>query len=717
MKFIYVAITVIFFIFFVANTNAQTFYRVTHTTGTVTAGGIPVTVVPINSPTSGLFANCSESGPYGIGRAPGLPNNSGYSFRFASPVGKIKFQLEALDSAETIEVYINGSFYNLSGATITPLTCAPTWPMPIVSGGVLTTLVSLLVDAYGMVELNPGFPVDTIRIMKNGVIGLGVSHSFYFAKDTFVVLNQPFNDTSKCAGDSLYISYKTTSKFSSSNIFYAELSNASGSFSSPTIIGSFSSDTTGVIPCRIPLTAVGSGYRIRIRASLPYKLSLDNGKNISIGNIYPSSVNASSNTPVCQGNTLNLTSSSATSGTTYKWSGPNGFNSTAQNPNVSNAPLNSSGNYILTATYNGCSVKDTATVLINPVPSNPIANSNNPVCIGGTLNLTANSTSGANYSWTGPAGFTSSIQNPTIISLTPAQAGTYTVIAELNGCTSVASGSTTVSVVSGPSINIYPSPKDTICSGATLTLNANIANAGTGASFQWYKNGIVIGGATASKYVTNSVNNGDVFRCELIPSSGSACNTSINSISIPITVLPYLEPKVEISVTPDTNVWSGVMVTFTANHTDAGSKPGFQWKINNKNVIGAISNTWGATTLNDKDVIGCYVTSNYLCPLPKSVESNTLTIHVATSIENINNVEEVKIYPNPAKDRLYILCKNPKDIGYKIVDITGRIQKEGRIKSSNHIDISGLHDGTYTIKLNSVELKQTFIFYKISSQQ
>jgi hypothetical protein len=245
-----------------------------------------------------------------------------------------------------------------------------------------------------------------------------------------------------------------------------------------------------------------------------------------------------------------------------------------------------------------------------------------------------------------------------------------------------------------------------------LTLNANIANAGTGASFQWYKNGIVIGGATSSKYVTNNVSNGDVFRCELIPSSGSACNTSINSISIPITVLPYLQPKVDIVASPDTNVWPGVLVTFTANHTDAGNKPSFQWKLNNKDVIGAIGNTWGAATLNNNDIVSCDVTSNYLCPLPKSVESNTLTIHVATSIENINNVKEIKVYPNPAKDRLYISCKDLNDIEYKIVDITGRIQKEGRIESSNYIDIGGLHDGTYTIELNVIGLKQSFIFYK-----
>ncbi|MXN90924.1 hypothetical protein GR160_06755 [Flavobacterium sp. Sd200] len=49
--------------------------------------------------------------------------------------------------------------------------------------------------------------------------------------------------------------------------------------------------------------------------------------------------------------------------------------------------------------------------------------SNSPVCVGQTINLTAQG--GANYLWTGPDGFTSTQQNPTIPSATTLKAGTY----------------------------------------------------------------------------------------------------------------------------------------------------------------------------------------------------------------------------------------------------------------------------------------------------
>ncbi|TCC96935.1 beta strand repeat-containing protein [Pedobacter hiemivivus] len=61
------------------------------------------------------------------------------------------------------------------------------------------------------------------------------------------------------------------------------------------------------------------------------------------------------------------------------------------------------------------------------------AGSNSPVCAGTTLNLTATTVAGATYSWTGPNGFTSSLQNPGL-TFSAAYAGIYTVQATVAGC-------------------------------------------------------------------------------------------------------------------------------------------------------------------------------------------------------------------------------------------------------------------------------------------
>jgi hypothetical protein len=75
----------------------------------------------------------------------------------------------------------------------------------------------------------------------------------------------------------------------------------------------------------------------------------------------------------------------------------------------------------------------------NAFASGFTASSNSPVCQGGTLNLSATTVAGATYSWTGPNGFTSSTQNPVINNATLTAAGTYSMTATLNGCTSTAS--------------------------------------------------------------------------------------------------------------------------------------------------------------------------------------------------------------------------------------------------------------------------------------
>jgi hypothetical protein len=70
-------------------------------------------------------------------------------------------------------------------------------------------------------------------------------------------------------------------------------------------------------------------------------------------------------------------------------------------------------------------------------PSIPAAGSNGPVAEGQTLQLTASSSPGATYSWSGPNGFQSSLQNPTIPNASAADSGTYSVTASFGDCSSL----------------------------------------------------------------------------------------------------------------------------------------------------------------------------------------------------------------------------------------------------------------------------------------
>jgi hypothetical protein len=120
----------------------------------------------------------------------------------------------------------------------------------------------------------------------------------------------------------------------------------------------------------------------------------------------------------------------------------------------------------------------------NGQPPAPSAGSNGPICEGQTLNLTASSTApGAQYFWTGPNGFASTLQSPSIVNATTNASGTYSVTVVSGGCTSSAA---TVSV------NVYANPSapvagnnGPICEGQSLQLTASGPASGPNVVYQW----------------------------------------------------------------------------------------------------------------------------------------------------------------------------------------------------------------------------------------
>jgi len=86
-----------------------------------------------------------------------------------------------------------------------------------------------------------------------------------------------------------------------------------------------------------------------------------------------------------------------------------------------------------------------------------LASSNSPVCVGSTLNLYESGGTATSWSWTGPNGFTSSLQNPVILNATTANSGVYTVVISNGACTS----SSTV-IVSAEPIVVTGCPDDIV---------------------------------------------------------------------------------------------------------------------------------------------------------------------------------------------------------------------------------------------------------------
>lgn len=103
-------------------------------------------------------------------------------------------------------------------------------------------------------------------------------------------------------------------------------------------------------------------------------------------------VTANSNSPVCEGENLNLISSGV-GVDLWAWTGPNNFTATVQNPTINNATVSASGKYFVTGTNTstGCFGIDSVEVIINQNPEPPIVEDIN-VCEGGSTLIEPEST-------------------------------------------------------------------------------------------------------------------------------------------------------------------------------------------------------------------------------------------------------------------------------------------------------------------------------------
>ncbi len=91
-------------------------------------------------------------------------------------------------------------------------------------------------------------------------------------------------------------------------------------------------------------------------------------------------------------------------------------------------------------------------ITVDAMPT-AVASSNSPVCISSPINLSAQ-TSVGNYSWSGPNGFVSILQNPVLSSAVLSQSGDYSLVITNGSCTSTISKTTVVVSECGVDLSI-----------------------------------------------------------------------------------------------------------------------------------------------------------------------------------------------------------------------------------------------------------------------
>lgn len=162
------------------------------------------------------------------------------------------------------------------------------------------------------------------------------------------------------------------------------------------------------------------------------------------------------------------------------------------------------GQFSVVVSINGCPSAESDAVNITVVPplEAPVISANSVVCEGDTLFLATPALAGASYLWTGPNGFTSDQQNPSIFPIMSENAGSYQLQVSVQGCPSETSTPLEVMVNALPTTPVIEDFTGSVCldQPGSIELCIDPASMDGGENYFWMNGatGELLGQSTTS---------------------------------------------------------------------------------------------------------------------------------------------------------------------------------------------------------------------------
>lgn len=233
-------------------------------------------------------------------------------------------------------------------------------------------------------------------------------------------------------------------------------------------------------------TNVSGNYSCNVSASCGNTNS--NAIIVSIGS-FNAQISPSGSQILCTGGSMLLSASSGI-GFTHQWYKNGNAISGATSSTYS---ATSGGSYtVFISSPCGSGTSPAAVLTENTVSASVSPAGTSTVCAGIPFTFTANSGAGYSYRW---------YRNNVLLagtgqSINATSAGQYKVEVSINGSCAVISNIAVLDVINNPAPVISPA-NATICNGAAQVFTANNF---TGVTYQWYRNSVLIPGATAQTY-------------------------------------------------------------------------------------------------------------------------------------------------------------------------------------------------------------------------
>ncbi|NTW25311.1 MAG: PKD domain-containing protein [Lentimicrobium sp.] len=302
---------------------------------------------------------------------------------------------------------------------------------------------------------------------------------------------------------------------------------------------------------------------------------------------------ATSNSPVCVSETLQLSASSV-GGATYNWSGPNGFFSSQQNPQIPNVQHNNAGTYSLTITVDGQTSDPTTTEIAVFDPPIGTLSGSASICAGDSTQLIVTATGPSPYraavsSGSGMPMIVNFIQSPHSFWVKPTATATYSLTSISNlACSGEFSGEALVTVRATP---VPAFSVENLCSGLNteFTDNTTIASGGI-TSWAW---SFGDGGTSNMQNPQHSYTSSGNYNVALSVVANTGCS---RSLTLPVVV----KPTPQVNAGADKSIPYGTYTQLSGSASGGSGAHTYQWepadKLNDASMLMPTTTLMDATT-------------------------------------------------------------------------------------------------------------------------
>ena len=415
----------------------------------------------------------------------------------------------------------------------------------------------------------------------------------------------------------------------SDNEFVLELSDASGSFSSPEELARDNTKNTTFdfyFQFSLPQDTRGEGYRMRVRSTSPAATSpasdpypmyyLDVNSALTIRPQGQSDF-GDGTAQVCDGNSITLEVYGLPNADTYQY---NWYRSgTPLGETGPSVTVTQGGMYAVEIDFGSCSGSgNTLSNLIDVTTGSSLGIAINPpastaLCSGETVSLEANiSGQGLTYTWfkDGAAITSPAIDNSSLLvdaSITGFE-GDYQV--EIFGDGACVERSAAITITNAGNFTVTrENPANVIVlPGQSATLS--VSTDASGVTYQWYRDGSPVSGATNASLTVSDNETGEYY-VRVALTGGTCSNTSIDSETTMVVAPASLETEIAYNDTYSacSNISTVLEVTQVraldagGNETDVTAdvigSMAFQWYLNGNPVAGATSSSLSLTEVTE----------------------------------------------------------------------------------------------------------------------